>query len=116
MSKSITLPSGNTVVMRDPSTLRVKDRKKVVAAANNQEGLLQAMSITDGLIAVLVESWSFDLIIPSIHIASLDELTMPDYDFLAAEAAKAQSGIFPDFSDTPANQSNPDSPLGNLNA
>jgi hypothetical protein len=116
MSKSITLPSGNTAVLRDPSTLRVKDRKKVVAAANGQEGLLQAMSMTDGLIAVLVESWSFDLIIPSIHIASLDELTMPDYDALAAEAAKAQSSIFTDFSETPANQQNPDSPLGELNA
>ena len=116
MSKSITLPSGNTVVLRDPSTLRVKDRKKVVAAANNQEGLLQAMSMTDGLIAVLVESWSFDLIIPSIHIASLDELTMPDYDALALEASKAQSSIFTDFSETPANLNNPDSPLENLNA
>ena len=116
MSKSITLPSGNTAVLRDPSTLRVKDRKKVVAAANNQEGLLQAMSMTDGLIAVLVESWSFDLIIPSIHIASLDELTMPDYDAIAIEASKAQSVIFTDFSNTPENQTNSDSPLGNLNA
>ena len=116
MSKNITLPSGNTVVLRDPSTLRVKDRKKVVAAANNQEGLLQAMSMTDGLIAVLVESWSFDLIIPSIHIASLDELTMPDYDAIALEASKAQSMIFTDFSETPANLNNPDSPLGDLNA
>jgi hypothetical protein len=116
MSKTITLPSGNTVVLRDPSTLRVKDRKKVVAAANNQEGFLQAMSMTDGLIAVLVESWSFDLIIPSIHIASLDELTMPDYDAIAIEASKAQSVIFTDFSNTPENQTNSDSPLGNLNA
>ena len=116
MSKNITLPSGNTVVLRDPSTLRVKDRKKVVAAANNQEGLLQAMSMTDGLIAVLIESWSFDLIIPSIHIASLDELTMPDYDAIALEASKAQSMIFTDFSETPANLNNPDSPLGDLNA
>jgi hypothetical protein len=116
MSKSITLPSGNTAVLRDPSTLRVKDRKKVVAAASGQEGLLQAMSMTDGLIAVLVESWSFDLIIPSIHIASLDELTMPDYDALALEASKAQSSIFTDFSETPDNLNNPDSPLENLNA
>lgn len=116
MSKTISLPSGNTAVLRDPSTLRVKDRKKVVAAANGKEGLLQAMSMTDGLIAVLVESWSFDLIVPSVHIASLDELTMPDYDALAAEASKAQSAIFTNFTDTPANQSNPDSPLGDSNA
>ena len=54
MSKVITLPSGNTVTLRDPSTLRVKDRKKVIGAASNQEGLLQALSMVDGLIAVLV--------------------------------------------------------------
>ena len=93
MSKTITLPSGNTAVLRDPSTLRVKDRKKVVAAANGQEGLLQAMSMTDGLIAVLIESWSFDLIIPSIHLASLDELSLPP----SSDTASLEFPIEEDF-------------------
>ena len=64
----------------------------------------------------VLETPNADLIIPSIHLASLDELTMPDYDSLAAEAAYAQTAIFTDFSSTPANQNNPDSPLGDLNA
>ena len=115
MSKVITLPSCNTVTLRDPSTLRVKDRKKVIGAASNQEGLLQALSMVDGLIAVLVESWSFDLIIPSVHIASLDELTMPDYDAIAAEVNAVQSTIFPDFTKSEANEKNPDSPLDGSN-
>jgi len=115
MSKVITLPSGNTVTLRDPSTLRVKDRKKVIAAAANQEGLLQALSMVDGLIAVLVESWSFDLIIPSVHIASLDELEMPDYDAIAAEVNAVQSAIFPDFTKSEVNEKNPDSPLDGSN-
>ena len=74
MSKQIALPSGHTVVFKDPSTLRHKDRKKMYAAANGQEGLLQTLSMVDGLLAILIESWSFDLIIPSIHLSSLDEL------------------------------------------
>ena len=114
MSKIITLPSGNTVTLRDPNTLRVKDRRKVVEAANGQEGLLMALSMTDGLIAVLVEAWSFDLLLPSLQLSSLGELTIPDYDALAEEANKAQKVIFTNFSDTPENQGNSDSPLGDL--
>ena len=116
MSKSITLPSGNTVVLRDPSTLRVKDRKKVFQAASGQEGILQAMSMVDGLIAVLVESWSFDLMIPSVHLASIDELTMADYDALAAHIAEAQDALFPALTQTPITEANPDSPFDNSNA
>ena len=57
MSKTITVPSGNTVTLRDPSELRVKDRTKVLAAAQGQEGLLQTMSMLDGLMAVLISAW-----------------------------------------------------------
>lgn len=116
MSQAITLPSGNTVTLRDPSTLRVKDRKKVFQAANGQEGILQAMSMVDGLIAVLVESWSFDLIIPSVHIASIDELTMADYDALAVYISEAQDALFPSLNKTPESEANPDSPFDKSNA
>mgnify|MGYP006284005303 CR=1 FL=1 len=112
MSKVIKLPSGNTATLRDPSTLKHKDRKKMVAAANNQEGMLQTLSMVDGLIAVLVEEWSFDLIIPSIHLASLDELSITDYDALAKEANALQESISPTY----ANQETLDSPLDNSNA
>jgi hypothetical protein len=116
MSKTITLPSGNTVTLRDPSELRVKDRKKVFQAANGQEGLLQAMSMTDGLIAILIEKWSFDLIIPSIVITSLDELTMADYDAIAVETLEAQSSLFPSVAQTPESEANTDSPFDKSNA
>ena len=85
MSKAITLPSGATVTLRDPKSLRQKDRTKVYQAASNAEGIMQGVSMIDGLIAVLVESWSFDLIIPSVHLPSLGELEIPDYDALAEE-------------------------------
>ena len=116
MSKVITLPSGNTVTLRDPSTLRVEDRKKVFQAANGQEGILQAMSMVDGLIAVLVEAWSFDLILPSVHLASIDELTMADYDALAVHVSEAQDALFPSLAQTPESESNPDSPFDKSNA
>jgi hypothetical protein len=70
--KTITLPSGATATFRDPSTLRVKDRKKVLRAANDEQGLMQALSIVDGLIAILIEEWSFDMMLPSIKVSVLD--------------------------------------------
>ena len=109
MSQQISLPSGNTVVLRDPTTLTHGDRKKMFAAASNQEGLLQNLSMIDGLIAILIKEWTFDMIIPSIHLASLDKLSIADYDALAKAAQDAQNVVFPDFKD----DTNPDSPLDN---
>ena len=116
MSKTITVPSGNTVTLRDPSELRVKDRTKVLAAAQGQEGLLQTMSMLDGLMAVLISAWSFDLIIPSVVLSSLGELTMADYDAIAAEVSKAQESLFPTLAQTPESEANPDSPFDGSNA
>lgn len=113
--KTITLPSGETATFRDPSTLRVKDRKKVLRAAGTEEGLMQALSIVDGLIAILVEEWSFKMPPPSVRIAVLDELTMADYDALSEEAGKAQEILFPGLVKGENNESNPDSPFGNSN-
>ena len=113
MSQVIKLPSGASATMKDPSTLRVKDRKKVFAAANGTEGIMQALSLTDGLIACLVEEWSFDLIPPSIKIESLDELEMADYDVLAEHAQKAQEIIFPSIAKTQETEADPKADTAN---
>lgn len=107
-SKTIKLPkSGATVVLKDPTTLRVKDRKRVYAAANNQEGIMQSLSLVDGLIAIMIESWTLDLIIPSIRIESLDEMEMADYDFLAKETDSIQHLLFPTLAKTEGNENDP---------
>lgn len=114
--RTITLPSGATATFRDPATLRVKDRKKVLRAANGEEGLMQALSIVDGLIAILIEEWSFDMLLPSIKITVLDELTMADYDALSEEAGKAQAILFPGLTENDKAANDPDSPFENSNA
>ena len=106
-SKTVTLPSGATVVLKDPSTLRVKDRKKVYRNANGEEGIMQAISLIDGLIAIMVESWSLDLIIPSVKIESIDEMEMADYDFLTEEAQTAQKILFPSLAQTDEAEADP---------
>ena len=114
--KVITLPSGATVTLRDPATLRVKDRKKVFQnASKSEEGIMQALSLTDGLIAILVEEWSLDLIIPSVRIASIDEMEMPDYDALVEETKDAQKALFPQIAQTEETEKDGESPFGNSN-
>lgn len=114
MSKEITLPSGATVKLRDPKTLLMKDRNKVLALANEQEGLMQAVALQNGLISVMVVEWSLDLIPPSVKITSLDELTPGDYDALATEAATAQDYLFPSI--TEASALDPKANTANFNA
>lgn len=115
--KTIKLPkSGAEVVLKDPTELRVKDRKKVYAnAAKEDEGIMQALSFTDGLIAILVESWSLELLIPSVKIAVLDELEMADYDFLVAQTKEAQEALFPKLNKTEETEKDTESPFGNSN-
>jgi len=115
-TSKITLPSGAEVTLRDPKTLRVKDRKKVFRNAAKEEGVLQAMSLVDGIIAIIVEDWTLDLVIPSVRIESIDELEMADYDALAAEASKAQSALFPALAETTESKADSESPFDNSNA
>lgn len=111
--RKVELPSGGWAVFKDANTLRVKDRKKVLKNANSEEGLLQAISLIDGLIAILVKEWSFEMPIPSIKMSMLDELTMADYDTLAEEAGKAQKILFPKITETEETKADVDSPFGN---
>lgn len=106
--KTVTLPSGNTVVLKDPGTLRVKDRKKVIKASDAEGGdLSKALALGDALIAMMIESWSFEYILPSISISSLDELEMKDYDALVEATKDAQKALFPSLADTEENAQNP---------
>jgi hypothetical protein len=108
MSKEVALPSGATVKLKDPSALRVKDRKRVMKASDSAEGdLSKALALGDALIAMLVEEWSFDFIIPSVKIESLEELEIADYDALVEATKDAQNALFPSLAQTEANEANP---------
>lgn len=118
MSKKITLPSGATVTLKDPSTLRVKDRKKIMHVTDETTGgdLSKAMALTDAFLAMLIEDWSFDLLIPSIKIDTLGELTMNDYDTLVDLTQYAQQSLFPKLGQSEETEKDPKAHTDNLNA
>ena len=117
-TKETKLPvSGAKVVLRDPKALKQKDRKRIYQNTQGvEEGIMTALSLTDGILAIMVESWELDLPIPAIKITSLDELDIADYDHLTELSKDFQKAIFPSLADTPENAKDADSPFGGSNA
>lgn len=117
MSKKITLPSGATVTFRDPKLLRVKDRKRLMKSVDAVDGeLAKALALSDALISMLIEDWSFELLIPSVKADSLDELEMADYDFLMEETKEAQKYLYPNLKETEETAKDPKASTENSNA
>lgn len=115
-AKEITLPSGAKVKLKDPSLLRVRDRKNVMRAGDKETGdLSKALALGDAVVAMLVEEWSFDLIIPSVKLESLDELEIKDYDALVEATQEAQKALFPSLSKTEDNEKDPKADTGSSN-
>jgi hypothetical protein len=96
-TKVITLPSGNKVTLKDPKELRQKDRVRIYqnSSDENKAQLLRGVGMIDALIAVLVESWDFDLLPPSVNLDSLGDLSIADYDVLQSEAEAVIPVLFP---------------------
>lgn len=116
-ANKITLPSGATVTLRDTKTLRVKDRKKVMQTAELTEGgdVTRAMALGDALVALMIEDWSLDLIIPSVKIDSIGELEPLDYDFLIEQTKDVQKALFPNLAETPETEADPKATTANSN-
>ena len=116
MKKEVTLPSGATVVLKDPDSLKVKDREKIVVAGDKVEGDAQsALAMQNTFLAVIIDEWSFDLVIPSVKMSSLGELSPRDYDALAKEIPVFRETLFPQLVETQESAADADSPFDNLN-
>lgn len=110
MSYKVTLPSGAEVTLRDSSAFKQKDRAKLYAVTTGDNAVADGMSMMDSLLAIMIEEWSLDLIIPSVKIENLGELSIPDYDALIEEAEKAMPALFPKFGKTAETESDPKAP------
>jgi len=115
--KEITLPiTKATVKLRDPKTIKQKDRKLAFRTMSKEdEGVMRGVVLIDALIAILVEDWTLDLVIPSINIEILDELELADYDALQEEALAAQKVLFPNPTKDDETVKDPKAPTTNSN-
>ncbi|HZP55034.1 hypothetical protein [Actinocrinis sp.] len=86
----IDLPSGAWADLLAPDKLKAKHQRAVmraVTAQDQREGGM-AVDLTDGVIAIIIQDWNVTgdngelLPLPSEKFASLDELTIEDYETL----------------------------------
>ena len=116
MERMVTLPSGNTVTFKDPDSLKVKDREKIITSGDKADGDAQsALAMQNTFLAVIIQEWSFDLVIPSVKIGSLGELSPRDYDAMAEQITDYRQVLFPALTETKESAENPDSPFDNSN-
>lgn len=117
------LPSGATVVFRDPMTVSRDERRparRLIAAAQGTDDPDKQDAVADALAYLLIRGWSYDLPVPSVDISSLGTIPAADYDALAIELIKPSRRPFLDteMSDDPkapsgsSANSNSESPTG----
>lgn len=114
-TERVHLPSGAWIQLRDAKTLRRGDKKKAISMVTDTERVVKmAYEMTDGLLAVLVMDWSYDLPLPSASLDSLDLLPIEDDDALMAAIEPARALVFPDPADPKdkKQQEDPASPTG----
>lgn len=107
----VELAGGAWADLRDPASLRNRDRKALLLPLDAVTGgdIAKGLALIDELLATLVTAWSFDLPLPSVDRGSLDELTCADADRLTKAAEAARAALFPDFDPSP-DRSSPTSP------
>jgi hypothetical protein len=112
---TINLPSGATVTLRDPKTIKSGERDKALRGLNltDDNQLDTIFDLTWRVASVLIESWSFDLIPPSIKPESLDELTLEDADALRGEIVPFIEQLMPKFDRTEKAAADPKAPTDN---
>jgi len=118
MSETINLPSGATVAIRDAATIKQGDRRKVYGYINAESGdtFASGMKLIDAVLAVMIESWSFELLPPAVKIESLDELTLADYDALQELATEYMKSLFPALNKTLEAEADPKAPTDGSSA
>lgn len=115
-----TLPSGGWVELRDPTTLKARHTKAVMRSIkefDQSQPVEAGLSMTDGLIALMVEAWELPYAtddgrpwaLPKDDVSMVDDLSAADYMRLTNLMKPAQEVLMPGNPD-PSDYDNPDSP------
>ena len=107
MSRKITLPSGATVNIKDASSLKVKDRNRIMQAGDGELSAKKGIAIGNALLTTIIEDWSYEMLIPSVKEDSIEELPIPDYVALMKETESLTKDLFPEITETMENAQDP---------
>jgi hypothetical protein len=107
----VNLLNNEWVSIRDVETITNRERRQAMRTWNNSEGddVERGIVLNDQLIALFVDEWSFDKLLPRDDIGVLEDLLGHDYDTIQHEVIEAQKRLFLSFAPTP-DQSSPTGP------
>jgi hypothetical protein len=96
----ITLPSGGTVMFRDPEDLTGHDHRKVMNGIGSMDReVAAAMDMVYGVACMLIESWEIpylpNLVLPSINPLALGDLRLRDYNAIINAVGPAAALFLP---------------------
>jgi hypothetical protein len=109
MSKTIILPvSKATVTLKEVKSFKQGDRKKIYEGTDDiTNRMVGGWAIIENTLALLIEDWSLELLLPSIKRESLDELEAEDFDTLQEEAQAALGLLWPKLTKTAETDADP---------
>jgi hypothetical protein len=115
MSETVTLPSGAEIVIRDADSIRVRDRRELMAdieaATKGMHSLSERRFMNAVCIfAFAIEKWTVDSpllskLTPAERVDLLDQWTPLEYDALDEALKPIGAALFPDFSPSPDRES-----------
>lgn len=115
-TKNIKLPSGETVELRDAKDLKHKDRLRLFSNIDDElNSTERALLIMDNMVGILIASWSFDLMLPSIRRETLGELSIADMNVLNEYAQEALPALTSVTNKTAETEQDPKADTGNSN-
>ena len=107
--RTVNLPSGNWITLRDWRELTRADKRVVFAEIKGGPGQTSGYDLTNGLLKLLITNWSYGPPIPSaaapdLDVQPLDALPWGDDPALDAALAPVRRALFPPTPSTPAQQ------------
>lgn len=96
----VELTNSNWVEIRDPDTLKTRDRNAILGGLDDVEGgkITMGLAVLAGLKVAMIEEWSFDLPLPSADPGALDELRIADTQLIEDALGEVAQELFPNFS------------------
>lgn len=103
MGLKVDLLNDQWASIRDVETITNRERRQAMRIWNSTEGdnVEKGIVLNDQLIALFVDEWSFDKLLPRDDISVLEDLLGHDYDTIAHHVLEAQQNLFLNFSPNP---------------
>src|SRR5579859_2246547 len=106
-----TMPSGAWVLLWDPRTLTRGDKKELIRAAKDLDGVELLLAIPEIILTRLISAWSYPFPIPAEDPSSIDRIPIEDDEPITDLIDEARALLFPGTA-TPDDHADERSPTG----